>query len=746
MAKAIVIYGLNRSKTNWLLLAVYVLFLLPMVLYGPHDMEEWAGSVWSTLQYSSAIWNGQIPPMWSDALGLGTPLPLGHRLDFAPPFLLFPVVPIRWIFPLFYALYLGIAIIYVVRLCDDFKLGSLMRLVVGLTFLFSGPTVQLMYADDWPTLFHDWCLFPVLFFYLRRLCLNSDREDTLRLIFLLGLVGGLWALNGHSGHMAVLASILSVYVIVMTAHSKGLLLKLAGSIFIASLISSEHMYYLISETMNFPADIMRIQAQDGVSLKTFAETLLRPLDTLLIPLLTHSSQVVDPGWLNKLWSSYKAAHEMRIPFMGTLFIFASILWSISHISGNKLKKDDVPDQLAVAITVLFSLAMMFTMAHWLLNIPSGTWLYRDGLVLFGLLAAGRWLQIRLNEHSRLTQWLPLLLFLHMIQMIASSYPTLQNTISTDGMHYYENFRQKEGLPGWILSHANHTESRIFATVPFSVGCNFVEDGLYGVTDLTFLGLKPFNALFKSVSMDTIAQSMFLGHGWIRGYYDIISNKSMLDVFGIHLVIALDTELGDNLKLLNKRQSKFMLDRFGINISKPVDNLELLDERQSKFNGNPQKALLYRNNSAWPQAFLMDPLIVNIKERRACAYEGAVCRDFSDWKNYRLDDKLNMDGKDGSYIINLSPSKSERLFVTSKLYRPEWVALNGEGLLLSTEKVGGTLLGVHVPLGLREFTLEFRPRTRITLWVISIISLIVVVLTILLSSSYRIFVPRVRRKC
>ena len=723
------IVELRRSIANGLLVGAFLLFLLPMVLYGPHGQEEWVGSVWSTLQYSAAIWKGHIPPMWSDDLGLGTPLPLGNRLDLAPPFLLFPIVSIRWVYPLFYAFYLGLGIIYVLRLCEDFKFGTFIRLMVGLTFLFSASTVQLMYVDDWPSLFHDWCLFPVLLFYLRRLCLNSDRGRTLGLIFSLGFVGGLWALNGHCGHMAVLASVLAVYAIAMVSQRKDLLLKLIGSALISILISSEHMYYLISQIRSFPSYITRFQAEDGISLQQLLATLFRPLDTLVWPLLGHYTNADLQGVLSRGWSLYVADYNLRIPFMGTLFILVAIFWSLKTFGFSQSTKNDVPDQRALAITILFSFIMMFMKASWFLNIPSGTWLYREGLTLFGLLGAGCWFQRKLNDHSRCIKWFPLLFSLHLVQMVIGIYPAIHNTITTPGMRYYEDIGQKKGLPGWISHHTNKEGDRLFATNSFSKGFHFVDDGLYGITDLTFLGVKPFNSYFKSVPMDTVAQSLCLGHGWIPGHPDIVTNKSMLDVFGINLVLGLESELGD-LKLLQNDERSLMLSRFGIQLKNPPDGLELLDERQSLYDGTLKKVLLYRNPAAWPQAFLMDPAITRLKEQRACGYTGAICRDFSDWKEYRLFDVVDMTGEDGRYSIKLSPSKRERLFVTSKLYRPEWVAINSEGILLPTEQLGGALLGVHVLPGERGFTLEFRPIFRYFLWIISIISLIITVLMIL----------------
>lgn len=722
------VFELSQSRAIGLLILGCVLLLIPFALYGPHDQEEWTSSVWSTLQYVSAIWDGKFPPMWSDALGLGTPLPIGHRFDFAPPFFLFPAVSIRWVIPIFYAFYLGIATSYVWRLCTDLRLDVFIRLLVGLTFLWSAPTVQLIYSDDWPTLFHDWCLFPVLFFYMRRLFLSASKREAHRNTLLLGLFGGLWCLNGHSGHMASLGSILAVYALVMAWQHTDVIVKLICSIVIASLISSEHLYYIVSETIAFPANILRNQAQDGITGFQFIKSLLRPFDTLLVPLFTHSSSVISGGGISQLWTNYTSDWGLRIPFVGTLCFVASILWIIRQFRLIKEQPGTNGDSLAISLAFLFSFVMMFLKASWLLNIPSGTWLYRDGFVFFGLIAGGLYLQEQIDAHTKIIRWLPILMALHLSQMMAGSYPTLLHIITSPGMHYYENFLKKNGLTGWILSRIHQQSPRVFiSSSVIGPGGSNAEDGVYGVTDFTFFGVRPFNSYFKTVSMDLVAQSAALGHGWIPGHQAIVRNRSMLNVFGINMLLVMTKEPPANWPVLEEELR---------------DKFEFVDEGQINREGKSVSISLYRNNTAWPDGFLMDPAILNLSEKRndpgsdkGCDYSGAICRNFSEWTSYILEGSVSINGKDGAYIVHVPPAASSRLFVTSKFYRPEWLAFTGESSL-QVKKVGGALIGVLVPPGVNEFTLEFRPVVRKILWYLSLAALVTVSLVLLLISMCR----------
>ena len=692
-------------RNNLLLACAFVLFLLPMAISGPQDQEEWQLGVWSTLQYAEHLWH-LSEPTWYDAMGLGTPMPIGHRLDLALSFLFYPHLPLRWVFTFYYAFYLGVALIYVLRLSKEYHLGESVRMVVALTFMLSAPTVQFIYSDDWLSLFHDWCLFPVIYYYIRRLWGSKEIGQTIRLMLILGLVGGVWALNGHSGHMAVLASILAVYVAMISWKRPMFLLPLFGAGVIAALIGGEHLYYLVSEATRFPANFARTNVQGGISAAEFVRTLLRPADGILSLVATDFGLGGGAGSLGSIWKTYLRSSGMRVPFMGTVFLIVALIWSFRMIGLQRWKGDKLPDGRAVAMVVVFSLIMSFMKPAWLLNIPSGTWLYRDGLVMFGLIAAGCWFTRRRDSWpSWLSGWTKLLLIVQVLQLVVVSYPAVHRVIFADGrgMHFYENLGRSEKLPGWINSHAGGEGTRVLTSSAF-MRTGFVGDGLYGITDLTFLGLEPLNGWFKSVSMDRLYPSRCLSHGYIDGDFGLLNNKDMLDVLGVGLVVTLANE--------------------------PVKNMPLVAKRLSNLNGKAQEVHLYKNDSAWPKAFMMDPAILKAPESRVCGSAGMLGRDFGLWKKYRLEDEIELSGHDGEYLMTFPASSQPRLLVTSKLYRSEWSA-SSDGTPLKVEPVWDAIVGVRIPPGAHAVKLQFRPIIRNFLWYVSVATLLTIVFLLLL---------------
>jgi hypothetical protein len=693
-----------------------------MFLYGPNNIEEWPTSTWSTMQYVGTIWSGRFPLMWSDAMGLGTPMPIGNRFDISPPFFLFTLLPIRWVISFFYAFYLAIGVIYIFRICKDLEFTNFVKLIMCITFMWSSPTVQFMYSDDWPTAFHSWSLYPVIFFYLRRLIFNNEKKEVVLNTILLGVVSGIWSINGHYGHIATLILLLLIYSLMMINQGFKLL-YLCAPFLISLLISSERLYFFVTEIKNFPQDILR-HTQNGVSIPQFFYSLVRPFDTIidqLIKLFVTNGEIrsfnqslvhsIIDFQVKPFWSLSFDINALRLPLFGTLFFATALAFSFNRLSLNQWKKNTTfSDHKAIAITFIASLTLMFMDPKMLLNIPSSTWQFRDGVVFFGILSSGLFINEKLPAWSKIKYLVPSLLAFHTAQIITSVYPALHQTINNNGLHFYANFMHTGGLTKFLVSNKTKDSPKLFISSDLLCsGCTLAEDGVYGLTDLTFFGIRPFNSNFKSISMDLISPSSVLGHGSIAGYPDLLKNRNMLNVFGIDMVLV-KSEV------------------FDMNFTE-ANHFSLLGSSQLKVDRENTKISLYKNNTAWPDGFLMNPEIILIdSEMRNCKYKGAICKNFEEWSNYLLHDPVKMKGSDGLYKVELSRSNEPRLFVTPKLYRDEWNAYS-EQKNLKVEKIGGALVSVLIPADIDKFTLEFKPKSRIALRLISIFTLIIMIMSV-----------------
>jgi hypothetical protein len=427
------------------------------------------------------------------------------------------------------------------------------------------------------------------------------------------------------------------------------------------------------------------------------------MDTVGVVFLRGKS-VWDPS---ALWDGYLTYLNLRTPFVGTLLLFAALGFSIRSIVSKEREQSGDIERRALSLAFLFSFALMFMKAEWLNNIPSGTWMYRDGVVFFGVIAGGLWLKKNWNQSPGFSKWIPRLILIHFIQIFLAVYPAFHQTVAKPGLYNFENFGKAEGLPGWIAQASQEAGSRLFIATASGTRSKYAREGLYGVTDLTFLGVAPFTTWIKSVSMDLIGKSLSLGHGWIPGNPDILLNREMLNVFGVDLVLVPEEEF--NSKAFSASNMGFSY--FG------------------RYTTSSGIVHLLKNPDAWPDAFLMSMDVLSAQAiSRGCNYPGAICGDFSTWPTHRLHGKVEMSGSDGAYAIRLDASPETRLFVTSKLYRPEWEVRSETGDL-QVMKVGEALTGVVVPPNVDGFTLTFTPTVRRVLWWVSVSTFALLVLSI-----------------
>src|SRR5262249_25556165 len=92
------------------------LFLIPVLVYGPLDREEYFNTAISVILNALSLQRHGWFLVWTDALGFGTPLPIGHNTAFHPLFWLWPFVPFSVLLSLYWWLHTGIAAFFFGRL------------------------------------------------------------------------------------------------------------------------------------------------------------------------------------------------------------------------------------------------------------------------------------------------------------------------------------------------------------------------------------------------------------------------------------------------------------------------------------------------------------------------------------------------------------------------------------------------------------------------------------------------------
>jgi hypothetical protein len=127
-----------------------VLFLVPWLIYGPFDDEEVALGIFASQVHYSELLRGNWL-YWLNDLGFGTPLPIGHRLDFHPLFFLAGIASLRTVLSVLWLTHVTVMVVYFLRVAAVSGIRSPMRMFLLACYLFSVASVSWFYLHDWVT-------------------------------------------------------------------------------------------------------------------------------------------------------------------------------------------------------------------------------------------------------------------------------------------------------------------------------------------------------------------------------------------------------------------------------------------------------------------------------------------------------------------------------------------------------------------------------------------------------------------
>jgi hypothetical protein len=679
--------------------------LLPLLIRGPSDFEEHDLGIFSGRFAYKALFDGSLG-LWLPDLGFGTPMPIGQSFGSYPPFILLNILGIYAFFCFFWLTQLWLGTYFMFRLCRQLEIGYSVAFVVAVSFALSKPVANYGMTDGWPTAFFTWTIYPVIIFLITDLLV--DKGSLQKKIPLLGLVLGLWLSKSHPGHSSLLLIPLFIYIIILIPwRNIRVLFALSVACFASFLVSLDTFIFIYKEASLFPPGMLR-NTQSGYTLSTYLLTLLYPLisphdysfiggiKTLLRPLI-YPQDYSFIGGINY----YLQNHFSRGPFFGTPFMLLafSSLWV--ELGRNRMR---------VATGIAFISAFTLSMADTTVSIVfSGLWLARDPLILFGMLTAAMLLSSILKSGTLFQKRVGgFLLASQLIHITLGHVPLIAsigfdyNASKASVTHTrYAGEGAPSKLKSWLTDNGGRKGQRIFLSkqIQDELSINWRDEGIYGNTDLTLLGLTVVTGWFKNISMDSIYPSRALMHGAISGDPWVMENKSFLDVAGIRWLLV-----GGSEAAFHQKNSKFKAPIF--------------------FEGKNGKSLaLLENPNAWPMAVFIDSpkgSLNNFPRAVDCPHAGISCANLETIKNARKLDVVTIQIEYGQMILRFPPSESERQIFLSFFAHDGWIART-KGVELPIQKVGGAFMNIVVPAGIGEIELNYGSAWRLLILVISITS-------------------------
>jgi hypothetical protein len=495
-------------------------------------------------------------------------------------------------------------------------------------------------------------------FYLRSAILGEAVTRFWPTTLRLALLFGFWINNAHPGYIAPLVTVLTIYALAAAPRRRYVYACLGLGALFCLAITAEHIYTLVHEASLFPPGTEF--TRNGSTLTAYVE---------------HALTTVP--------------RSRRAPFIGLGLGLAAV----ASVVRLPTLRDPHVRACAVAFVAAVTLSLVPpSFSQWFA--PSGTWLLRDVIVFFGLLAGGDILQRGLGSPHlwRRGAALALILIQAVQQGAVVTWPSVEEFLQYRGrLLFYRYQGRAVGLGQVLVRHAEKFGPRVYLSRPVedAMRGRLSRDGIHFSSDLVFLGLNPINGWFKNVSMDRLYPSESLMESFIRGDRNAIENGTMLDVLGVNIVVTTDSEgpIPSGLRLVERV------------------HLQGLDE----------DVLILVNPDAWPQAVLMetDAHALSLPLNPGCPHRGALCRDYESLARRRLPGAVALTRTNGRYVARFPPSDRERLLFVSATYRPEWRATSSEGPV-PVHPVAGAFVGVMVPTGITDITIAFVPRLQIAL--------------------------------
>ena len=635
-----------------------VLFLAPILWDGPSDDEEAALGLFSSQIYYRDLLHGRWS-YWLTNLGFGTPMPLGHRLDFHPVFALGSFISLRAALSAVWIVHVGVMAVYFRRLLAACGLSPFVRLAFFALYLFSFPSFFLFFTTDWVSCLVPWTLYPVLVYYVRDAVTGGAAARWWLTTIRLGVLFSVWVLNAHPGYLVPLFVVLAAYTVAAARPTLQVYGALATAGIFALAASAERIYFLVHEKGFFPAESLRL-SQGGYRLSEYLVSLAPPF-----------TQMSDG----------------REPFVGTVVfgaaVAAPLFWRTAdrHVRG-------------CIIAFFVALAMSLTPVEYLAWTGlSGGWLFRDPMVFFGLLSAAAVAQSILRAPRDGVRRIALVLVAvqGLQQITVISLEARAHWPGNTRLEWYRHQGHPFGVAAAVVRASSRYGTRVYlspSATDLSRG-HLSSAGVHVMTDYALLGLDPVNVWFKNVSMDRIHPSLVLMHGMIQGQRAVIENATLLDVLGINLVVGMTAEGLAPAGLIR-------LERIDVNAK--VGGVDL-----------------FANPDAWPKAVLLSPAARDtaLPLIAQCGHTGALCHDYTALAHMRLPGDVALREVHDGYRVHLPPSDVPRLLFVSAFYRPEWVATAADERL-TIEPIANAFIGVTVPRGIQDIQLAFRPRTRIAL--------------------------------
>tara|TARA_B100001059_G_scaffold236655_1_gene288734 strand:- start:650 stop:2680 length:2031 start_codon:yes stop_codon:yes gene_type:complete len=540
-------------KNFVIFLSTFLIFTIPILIYGVPDLEEheWSGFTLKIL--SDNYFNPFI--FYYDLAGPGTRLPLGSGLFNFPTIFFIENKKVYYFSTILICFF--IQTLYLKKLLKYFNIHKNFYLL-NFFYLFSISFFCYVYINEWAlNPFLQVSFFPVIFYYSIKYLKKEKSIDLFKLAFFIAYI--------HINIHVVSSFSNCIYIILFFLLNKKFFFLKKFYFYIAFLfflfLIGENLYNFIIEILKYENIEREIQGQ--FHLKHFFSGIYLFL-SFFEQIVNLDLPIVEP---------YESI-DARLPFSGIIFYIA-IYKSIEILA---LKKSEEVFQINI-LFLIFTILSFLSFSEKLYYV-SGIWTFRDfynflSVILFGLFLK----DIKIEKLKKMLIFISFLFsvvfYFQNVNFIGSkeNFNTVKTNVrfKDEKMHKFFSNIKNEKFNKIYLTEEVFSDFRL-SNSDLTLKNN--KSNIFSISDLEKYGLYPFTFYFKFSAKNSLRKPMIKMHSPIEPNFDEINNEFFLDLFNIKHILAYEYELKNinmnyfeilkkervgntNLVLLLKNRSNFL---------------------------------------------------------------------------------------------------------------------------------------------------------------------------------------------
>lgn len=651
-----VLFGLAMATV--LVLGSYAIGYVP-------DAEDFNSTALTSSIFMETLFRGENP-FWSPALGLGMPQPFRISLIQHPLGFLFGLLPTLIAVKVLVVLQgiLGTAIVYI--LGRQLRMPPMIAGACACSYILCTSSLEFLHVDDFFSAFLSFCFYPAIILLFVLLDNEQSRGRALLLGVSLGTASGLLIATGLVSHVFSYVLVLGAFAL---ARPKLLLrhaLPFSIAALVCALIASGVAVLLVSELHRASQEAVRtVHANPGLWQQlhgVFSLNILSLFGSLPIDALTQA---------------VLADSHRSIGFGAVAALAAAAALPVS------LGRPARPFKVAFCAALIF----LVLPAELNGNLITATWVFRDGVNLFGIVLFGL-LASRLYEaQDGRRMVVPAACVLQVLILTALALPLVIRTTSL-GLQpdrvQGNTFMLQDGGPflKQLSAIAPPGGGRLLMSPSLAEQVRqrrLFRDGIVG-NSLSLFGYSLVTVWARGIATGALHPDLHLLEGIVGATDRNLVDKAFLDVLGIGTVLAWEGEA----------------------VASALERVGTIETA----GGRP--VAVWRNAGAWPAVV---PLRTAALEPFAgpdpsCGHDRFMCADLSPLHAAIGEDPVGpIEVAGGTISFAVEPAGTQRLFLVNTWYRPEWSAVDAGPAVLP---VGGQLIGVLVPAGATSVTLRYLP--------------------------------------